>query len=106
VLLKGTRQTGTSYAVSLEFNQIITAKKHFRFLASLDQFEYAGVRRELSSLRMTRNVQTMVGPFEAWRREFSFVAPLPGVGSFFVVKPNFVVPEGTLMTWTTLPAPR
>jgi hypothetical protein len=94
---------GVDWAVSLEFNQIVAPNGRFRFMALLEQIgPLPGLVQQLTSTKRTMDVQTIVGRRQQYSFESTTIAPVPGVGSFFMHQPAFEVPAGTPMTWRTI----
>jgi hypothetical protein len=93
---------GSAWAVSVEFNAIDAGGERYRFMAFLEGMgKVEGMERELSTTAPTTNAQAMVGGLRRFQTESTAIEEIPGVGSFFMNRPDFVVPEGTTMLWRT-----
>jgi hypothetical protein len=90
------------WEVGIEFNEIDTVDRRFRFVARLQN--YSQVEGLTSSLRDARNQETSLmggGQRITTAVTTTTVIELPGTASFFLTSPPYRLPAGMLMTWVT-----
>jgi hypothetical protein len=90
------------WEVGIEFNEIDTADRRFRFLARLQN--YSPVDGLTTSLRDERHQETSLmggGQRIATAVTTTTMLELPGTASFFLTTPPYRLPARMLMTWVT-----